>query len=152
MTLDHRQLLGSARRAVLATIKRDGSPRLVPCAYAVRETDAELVVYSVIDEKPKSVADPRALGRVRDIVERPRASLLVDRWNEDWSQLAWVRLDGTASLLEPAADSAEHAAAIAALRDRYEQYADQRLEDRPVLRIVVERVVGWSAAKSGIGR
>jgi len=37
----------------------------------------------------------------------------------------------------------EHAAAIAALRGKYAQYAEHRLEDRPVLRLTVERVVAW---------
>src|SRR5687768_8942618 len=91
-------LLRAARRAVLATIAPDGRPRLVPIVYAistVRTGDSKpLVLYSALDEKPKSVADPRDLARVRDVLERPRVSLLVDRWSEDWSELCWLRLEG----------------------------------------------------------
>jgi len=145
---ERRALLDSARRAVLATTRADGSPRLVPCAYAVTESDAGLVVYSALDEKPKSVADPRDLGRVQDIAKRPRASVLVDRWSEDWSQLAWLRLDGRAKLIEPGERGGEHAQAVALLRRRYAQYRDQRLENRPVLRLEVSRVVGWTAASA----
>jgi PPOX class probable F420-dependent enzyme len=139
------ELLGSARRAVLATIAADGRPRLVPCAYAIAEpAGGGLFVYSALDDKPKSVADPRDLARVRDITARPRVSLLVDRWDEDWSRLAWLRLEGMASLLEPTdRTAAEHPNAVGLLRARYPQYAAHNLEARPIIRVSVEHVTGW---------
>jgi PPOX class probable F420-dependent enzyme len=136
-------LLAEARRAVLATRAADGRPRLVPVTYAF---DADTcVLYSALDEKPKSAADPRLLARVRDIEERPQVTLLVDRWNEDWTRLAWLRLEGEATLLEPADHSEEHAYALHLLRQRYPQYATHSLEVRPVVRIEVRRAVGWEA-------
>lgn len=108
-----------------------------------------MVLYSALDEKRKTVADPHALARVRDISRRPRVAVLVDRWDEDWSRLAWVRLEGTATLLEPFADdsAAEHSSAVALLRARYPQYATHDLESRPVIRVAVDRISGWSAAQ-----
>jgi PPOX class probable F420-dependent enzyme len=139
-----RALLDECRRAVLATIAADGRPQLVPIAYAVTVRSQELVLYSPLDEKPKSVDDPRSLARVQNILARPRVSVLVDRWSEDWSELCWLRLDGVARLLEPADDGgAEHARAVTLLRERYPQYATHRLEARPILRIAVERTVSW---------
>lgn len=145
------ELLDAARRGVLATIAPDGRPRLVPIAFAfVRPADGGLLIYSALDEKPKSVADPRDLARVRDIMARPRVSVLVDRWSEDWSELAWLRLEGMASVLEPTdSQASEHAGAVRLLRARYSQYANQDLEQRPIIRIVVERMVGWAAAGGG---
>jgi PPOX class probable F420-dependent enzyme len=142
------RLLTDARRAVLATLRADGMPRLVPLAFAVDSDSSPLVIYSSLDEKPKSVADVHELARVRDIAARPRVGLLVDRWSEDWRDLEWLRLDGVARLLEPGAgdDAVEHGRAVELLRARYPQYATQRLEERPVLRITVERVAGWSAS------
>lgn len=134
------ELLAQTRRAVLATISPDGTPRLVPIAYAF----ADRVIYSALDEKPKQVADPHDLARVRDIVARPRVSVLVDQWDEDWTKLAWLRLIGRASLLK--SGEPEHALAITLLRERYAQYAGQRLEDRPIIRIAVERTASWSAS------
>lgn len=132
---------------MLATIAPDGRPRLMPIAFAVAAADEENgapILYSALDEKPKAVADPHALARVRDILARPRVSVLVDRWDEDWSRLAWLRLDGIATLLEPTgSDAAEHATAVSLLRERYAQYAAHRLEERPVLRIAIARVLGW---------
>jgi PPOX class probable F420-dependent enzyme len=140
-------VLGSARRAVLATIREDGSPRLVPITYAVAHDGSATVLYSALDEKPKAVPDVHQLARVRDIVARPSVSVVVDQWSEDWADLAWVRLDGQASLLEPAdaGTAAEHARAISLLRARYPQYATQRLEDLPVIRVAVDRVKEWRA-------
>jgi hypothetical protein len=38
---------------------------------------------------------------VRDLIVRPRVSLLADRWDEEWARLAWLRVEATASLVEP---------------------------------------------------
>jgi PPOX class probable F420-dependent enzyme len=147
LTDDQRALLERSRRAVLGTTSPSGRPRLVPVAFAVIESASGAVVYSALDEKPKTVSDPNHLARVRDIRDRPNVSLLVDEWHEDWSRVRWLRLDGTATLLDPdSRDAREHGAALRALRDRYPQYADQRLEARPIVRVAVSRVVGWSAA------
>ena len=132
---------------MLVTVAPNGKPRPVPIAYAFDEMADGLVLYSALDEKQKSVADPRALARVHDIAARPRVAVLVDRWDEDWSRLAWLRLEGTAVVLEPPTDRSdgEHSRAVGLLRARYPQYATQALEVRPVIRIAVERVSGWSA-------
>ena len=128
------------------TIAADGRPRPVPIAFAFRDDPTGVVLYSALDDKRKTVADPRALARVRDIGTRPRVAVLVDRWDEDWSRLAWLRLEGTATVLEPTDDSAvEHSDAVALLRARYEQYSRHRLQVKPIIRIQVERVSGWSA-------
>src|SRR6476620_5455446 len=136
-------VLSSARRAVLATIREDGSPRLVPITYAVAHDGDAMVLYSALDEKPKTVGDVRDLARVRDILARPRVAVVVDHWSEDWTELAWVRLEGSATLLDPSdkapdpAGAAEHALAVGLLRQRYPQYEAQRLEALPVIRIQV---------------
>jgi PPOX class probable F420-dependent enzyme len=128
------------------TLAADGRARPVPIAYAFDDAPEGLVVYSALDEKRKTVADPRALARVRDVAARPRVAVLVDRWDEDWARLAWVRLEGTATVLEPTDESAaQHAHAVSLLRARYPQYATQALEARPIIKIAVERVSGWSA-------
>jgi PPOX class probable F420-dependent enzyme len=138
-----RSLLLESRFAVMATIRPDGRPRLVPCAFAVVDWNGT-VVYSALDDKRKRVPDPLALARVRDIRARPHVSLLVHRWAEDWARLAWLRLDGAASVMEP--PSAEHESAVRLLHDRYPQYASHRLEERPLIRIAVEAATSWSAA------
>ena len=153
LTPDEHALLRTARRGVLATIAPDGRPRLVPIAYAFAPVEGTadstadskaVVLYSALDEKPKSVDDPMRLARVRDVLERPQVTVLVDRWSEEWAALAWLRLDGTALVVQPAGDErSEHTRALDLLRQRYPQYLDQRLEDRPILRIEVNRASSW---------
>lgn len=105
---------------------------------------ARPIAYSPLDDKPKRVDDVRDLARVRDILARPEVSLLVDRWDEDWTKLAWLRLAGTASILEPAPDDdGEHSAATTALRTKYPQYATHRLEANPLIRIEIDTLTSW---------
>jgi PPOX class probable F420-dependent enzyme len=144
LTPDELAFLAGARTAVLATIDDGGLPRLVPICFVVAESP-DLVLYTPLDDKPKRVADPHTLARVHDIVQRPDVALLIDRWAEDWSRLGWLRLNGLADLLEPGddADAGERAAALGALRRKYPQYASHRLEERPLIRVVVERGRSW---------
>ena len=136
LTPAERELLVATRRATLATIAPDGAPRPVPVCFVVIGD----VVWSPLDEKPKAVDDVRSLARVRDIRERPTVALLVDRWSEDWSQLAWLRIAGRAALVD------SEPAAVAALRTKYPQYADHDLESRSMIRIEIAGVRSWSAA------
>ena len=148
LTRAHRALLVTERRATLTTIAPDGHPRPVPCCFAIGVQGDGVVIDTPIDAKPKASSDPMRLARVRDIRRDPRVTLLVDRWDEDWSRLAWVRVEGSARLLLPWAppDTEAHAEAIRALRGRYPQYAEQRLETLPIIRIMPDRVTSWSAA------
>jgi PPOX class probable F420-dependent enzyme len=141
---EQRSFLAAARTATLATIGSDGLPRLVPVCFVV-DLGSPIAIHTPLDEKPKRVADVHHLQRVRDILARPEVALLVDRWSEDWSQLGWLRLRGTANLLEPHEAPDEHAAAVAALRAKYPQYENHRLDDRPLIRIVIDRVTRWGS-------
>jgi PPOX class probable F420-dependent enzyme len=143
--LDPRELafLVAARRAILATIDPEGRPRLVPICFIVEAiADERLRLLTPLDDKPKSTDDKRALARVRDIAARPAVSVLVERWDEDWAHLAWLRLYGKATLIEPAEVPGD---AIARLRSKYPQYAAHDLESSPMIAIDVERATSWGA-------
>jgi PPOX class probable F420-dependent enzyme len=134
----HRVRLGAARTATLATIRPDGRPRLVPICFVLHgET-----VWTPLDDKPKAVSDPRDLARVRDIEREPRVELLVHTWSEDWSELAWLRIDGRAALTEP------DPAAVVDLRSKYHQYEGHDLEHRPMLAIAIDDVTSWVASST----
>jgi PPOX class probable F420-dependent enzyme len=123
----------------------------VPICFVVDKQGAggaigeRLTLYTAIDEKPKRSSDPMGLGRVRDIVARPTATVLIDRWDEDWSRLAWVRLDCQAEILPAGGDAEARAQAVAALRAKYPQYAAQRLEERPLIRLTCSVAASWGA-------
>lgn len=138
-----RACLEHARSAVLVTIAAGGRPRPVPICFVL--DPGRPVLYTPLDEKPKTVDDPRRLARVRDIETDPRVAVLVDRWDEDWGRLAWLRCEGVASVVEAAATSATRTASIAALREKYPQYTEHDLETRPLIRVTIERCTSWGA-------
>jgi PPOX class probable F420-dependent enzyme len=123
-----------AQVARLATVGPSG-PHLVPCTFALH--DGRIV--SVVDRKPKRTT---ALQRLANIRADPRVSLLVDRYDDDWRRLWWVRVDGTAAIEEagPVRD-----AAVAALTAKYPQYVAEP-PDGPVIAVTVERRRWWSAS------
>jgi PPOX class probable F420-dependent enzyme len=143
VTPDERTFLAAARTATLATIADDGTPRLVPVCFAAVERSTSLLVYTPLDDKPKRTNNPRDLARVRDIRARPDIALLVHHWSEKWSELGWLRLRGTASLVEPDDAPEEHAAVVAGLRAKYPQYATHDLESRPLIRIAITGASRW---------
>ena len=128
------RLFDEARVAHLATVSTAGRPTVVPVCLARLDDTA----YLPIDGKPKTT---QRLRRVRDIEADPRVTLLVDRWSEDWSRLAWVQARGTAAVV-PAGDAA---AALAALRAKYPQYEEVSLGDT-VIAIAIEAWSWWRFA------
>jgi PPOX class probable F420-dependent enzyme len=149
LTATERSFFAAQRRAILATVGPQGAPRLVPVCFVLGEADDHLgrpIVYSPVDEKPKASPDPRALSRVQDLLVLPDVSLLVDRWDEDWTQLAWLRVYGRGVLLEPQPrEREEHTTAIALLRAKYPHYATHALEERPIIRMTIDRSRSWGA-------
>jgi PPOX class probable F420-dependent enzyme len=116
----------------------------VPVCFALVGLDGagDPAVVTPVDEKPKE-AGPRELRRVRDVSANPRVALTADRYAEDWDELAWVQVRGTAAAVAPG--EAGHADAVGALRAKYDQYADHALEDRPLIRIEPGSVRSWGS-------
>ena len=129
-----RRFLDESRVGHLATADAGGAPHLIPVCYAV----ADDTLYVTIDEKPKR--QDRPLKRVRNILENPQAAFMADRWDEDWTRLAWVMLRGRAEIL---ADGPEHGRAQALLQARYRQLAEMQLAGLPVIAIRIERSASW---------
>ena len=123
----------AARVARLATLSAAG-PRLVPVTFAWHRGTA---VWAVDRVKPKR---GRPLRRMRDLAADPRVALLADRYAEDWAQLWWVELQGTAAVLEGAAAEA----ALDALAARYPAYRADR-PPGPVVAVTPRRWAWWSA-------
>jgi PPOX class probable F420-dependent enzyme len=128
------RFLASRRVGHLATADARGRPHLVPVCFVVSDG----ALYITIDQKPKG--DPRALKRLRNIIENPLAAFVADRYDEDWTRLGWVMLHGPADIL---AEGAEHDRAQALLRLRYPQYRAMELDDLPVIAIRIARVMSW---------
>jgi PPOX class probable F420-dependent enzyme len=134
----HVQLINETRRAVLGTVARDGRPHLIPVCFAFVRGRFGITV----DEKPKR---PGPIARVRNIQRDPRVSLLFDRYDDDWLNLAWLRVDARATVHERGGEFPDM---LLALRERYPQYRGMHLEDLPFILIEPERIVGWRWADS----
>ena len=131
---DALRLIDAARVARLATVTPDGEPHVVPIVFAIEGGD----LVTAVDHKPKRSRDLRRLENLR---ANPRASVLVDHYSDDWETLWWVRIDGPARIVE---SGEQFDSAVDALVARYDQYSDRRPEG-PIIRVAMERVVGWSA-------
>lgn len=130
-----RRFLDSQPVGRLATADAAGRPHVVPVCFAVAGDSA----YVAIDAKPKR-GDPLRLKRLRNIAENPFASLVVDRYADDWSRLGWVLLHGRAEILT---GGVEHAEAQALVRARYPQMREMDLTGLPVIALRLARAGSW---------
>lgn len=136
---DHaRDLVASERVARLATVRPDGAPHLVPVTFALLDDDR---VVTAVDAKPKTT---QHLQRLANIEAEPRVGLLVDHYDDDWQQLWWVRLDGTARVVR---EELERGGMIEPLLVKYGQYADAP-PTGPVVVVDVTAVRYWSAGRT----
>ena len=101
----------------------------MPCCFAVHGDK----IVSAVDGKPKSTL---ALRRLDNLAAHPHVSLVVDHYDDDWSQLWWVRVDGPAATLE---SGPEYEAALDALASKYPQYR----ADRPRGAVIVIEPATW---------
>jgi PPOX class probable F420-dependent enzyme len=136
LTETQRRFLDLVRVGHLATADRHGAPHLVPVCFCLDYN----TIYITIDEKPKRQEVP--LKRIRNIRENPAVAVTVDRWDEDWTHLAWIMLRGRADILP---DGDEHDRAQYQLRLRYPQYRAMNLAPLPVIAVRVQRVLAWGA-------
>ena len=136
LSTDQLVFLAAQRVGRLATADGAGRPHVVPVCYACDGAS----LFVALDTKPKRVQH-MALKRVRNIVANPHVALVIDHYDDDWSQLAYLLVQGLATLIEPG--DVEHARAIALLRERYPQYATMPIEQNPVIVIRPASVVMW---------
>jgi PPOX class probable F420-dependent enzyme len=131
-----RRRVAEARVARLATLAPGGRLHLVPICFAVRGA----TLYTAVDAKPKR---SRALQRLANVRAHPDVCVLVDRYDEDWSRLYWVRVRGRARVLER---GPEHEVALLLLREKYAQYAADPLG--PVIAVDADEWRWWAASNA----
>jgi PPOX class probable F420-dependent enzyme len=122
-----------ARVARLATVDATGRPHVVPVCFAIVGD----TLYTAVDEKPKRT---RRLQRLANIEANPVVEVLIDHYEDDWSRLRWVRLRGTARIVED-----PHAVEL--LAAKYPQYREQPPAG-PVIAVTIEERSEWTASPS----
>jgi PPOX class probable F420-dependent enzyme len=135
LSAHEQRFLETQRVARLATADARGAPHIIPVCFAI----ADGTLYVAIDEKPKRPSTT-PLKRLRNIGENPAVAVVADRYDEDWTRLGWVMLQGRADILR---DGSEHARAQALLRARYAQLRAMNIEGLPVIAVRIERALSW---------
>jgi PPOX class probable F420-dependent enzyme len=129
--------IAEGRVGRLGTADGSGQPLVVPICYAF---DGERL-YSAVDAKPKRTAADH-LRRIRNIRDNPRVSVVIDHYDEDWSRLSWVIIEGLADLLTEGAEFTRGADLLLA---KYPQYRAMGLarDAGMMVRVRPTRVSQW---------
>ncbi len=130
--------------ARLATVNADASPHQVPVVFVWRKGS----IWSPVDGKPKRQT---SLVRINNALVRPAGCLLLDEYQDDWSQLWWIRVDVNIEIVDmataPDHTKADAALATTALEKKYPQY-----RNTPVLRdpatLMLMTPTGYSSWRS----
>ncbi len=137
-TREERNFIESHRVARLATADAQGRPHAVPIVYALVDD----VFYFIVDEKPKKTR--RGLKRLRNIAVNPHTAVILDDYDEDWSRLAYLLVEGIAVQVD---EPGLYDNVLQALRRRYPQYERMPLtpERNPIVRITPTKRHFWRA-------
>ncbi|MFL6205891.1 MAG: pyridoxamine 5'-phosphate oxidase family protein [Acidimicrobiales bacterium] len=122
----------AARHGTFGTVHAERGVDLVPVVFVVLD---DRIVIPIDTVKPK--AGPR-LQRLRNLLVDARAVLLVEHYDDDWSQLWWVRAHGSAREHGPSR------AGLDALATAFPVYRDPGTVTSVIVLEPTE-VAGWTA-------
>ncbi len=125
-------LLETQRVGHLGLLDEAGRPRVQPVTFA----RAGGALWSAVDDKPKRRPGEQ-LARVRRLRANPACALTVDRYDDDWTKLAWIQVVANATVVGVREDVLE------ALAARYPAYRE-RSPKGPLLRLDPVHVLWWS--------
>jgi len=126
----------AAKHGVLGTVHVARGVDLVPVVYALADDHTLFIPVDTVKAKTST-----RLQRLENIRSDPRATLLVDAYDADWSRLWWVRINGEG--MEATADDLGRFASL--LADRYPQYTDAVSIVGGIVLKPLE-VTGWTAS------
>jgi len=126
--------LRAARHGVLGTAHATRGVDAVPVVF-VFDDDRDAIVIPIDTVKPKAGG---RLQRLRNLDGDDRAVLLVEHYDDDWSQLWWVRVHGRAAEADPTPGQLQHLAAAFPAYAAPESVAS-------VIVLAPTHVTGWAA-------
>jgi PPOX class probable F420-dependent enzyme len=119
----------------MGLLDSDGLPRVMPVTFArLGET-----LWTAVDSKPKR-ARGEEVARVGWLRASPQAALTVDRYDDDWSRLAWVQVLAAATVCE----ASGRPDVVEALTARYPDYRVAPLGG-PLIELRPRRILCWRA-------
>ena len=140
LTDEARAFLLNARVARLATADRRGAPHVVPVVFAARDEK----IYVPVDGKQKKDAD--RLKRLANVRENGKVAFLVDHYEDDWTNLGFVLIFGSAAVIHAETHDA-YGAAAEALREKYAQYRGRIALRGWMIEITPRRAASWGALR-----
>lgn len=138
------EYLRAARVARLGTASKDGIVSVVPVVFAVFENR----IYFVVDRKKKNKDDGRELRRIKNMRETGKATLLIDNYSENWSELSYLLVQCNAKIIGPGEDQTEKILARIILKEKYKQYSGEsyfpeKIEEATFVRLEPIRSTFW---------
>ena len=135
-------IIDKARVARLATVDIEFKPHLIPVVFVFDNGR----YFIPIDEKTKR-SRPEKLKRAKNIQQNPNVALLVDEYNEDWTELFFIMIQGKACIiggkeLEQQNDLLLLEKAQKLLSDKYLQYQKTGIGEY-VIMIIPQKVITW---------
>jgi PPOX class probable F420-dependent enzyme len=132
------EFIERARIARLATIDSEFKPYLVPVVFVFDGNH----FFIPVDEKRKTAA-PEKLKRIRNIQDNPNVALLFDEYSEDWTKLAFVMIQGKASIASKGEGNIQVRQAYKKLMTKYIQYQKVGVGEI-CIKITPKKVASWS--------
>lgn len=132
------EFIERARVARLATIDSEFKPHLVPVVFVFDGNH----FFIPVDEKRKT-AKPEKLKRIRNIQDNPNVTLLIDEYSEDWTKLAFVMIQGKASVATKEEGNIQVREAYKKLMSKYLQYQKVRVGEMCII-ITPKKIASWS--------
>jgi PPOX class probable F420-dependent enzyme len=134
-------IIDKARVARLATIDSECKPHLIPVVFVFGND----CYYIPIDEKTKQ-SRPEKLKRAKNIQQNPNVALLIDEYNEDWTKLYFIMIQGKASIIRGKELEQNELLLLEKahklLSDKYLQYQKIGIGDF-VIMIIPQKVITW---------
>ena len=135
-------IIYKARVARLATADPECKPHLIPVVFVFDNN----CYFIPIDEKTKR-SRPEKLKRAKNIQQNPNVALLIDEYNEDWTKLYFIMIQGKASIvggkkLERQDELLLLEKAHKLLSDKYPQYQKIGIGEY-IIMIIPQKVMTW---------
>ncbi|MGC2427548.1 MAG: TIGR03668 family PPOX class F420-dependent oxidoreductase [Nitrososphaeraceae archaeon] len=134
-------IIDKARVARLATVDSECKPHLIPVVFVFGND----CYYIPIDGKTKQ-SRPEKLKRAKNIQQNSNVALLIDEYNEDWTKLYFIMIQGKASIIGGKELEQNELLLLEKahklLSDKYLQYQKIGIGDF-VIMIIPQKVITW---------
>jgi PPOX class probable F420-dependent enzyme len=133
-----KSVIDRARVARLATVDSENKPHLVPVVFVFDGN----YFFIPVDEKRKKVK-PEKLKRIKNLQNNRNVALLIDEYSEDWTKLAFVMIQGKATIITTETQgNIQLQEAYKKLTTKYSQYQKIGLSEMCII-IKPEKVTSW---------